>query len=368
MKKISILLKPTDECNFRCKYCYHADSNYEKGRMSIELFEEIIRKSFSDFTHIKLIFHGGEPLLMGHDWFEKTFDIMRRYRNDNQNLKISLQTNGYFLDQKFCDLFLENDVSIGISFDGPGKLNSLRDKTDEVTEKIISLRTKGYKIGLLGVVTKRNLHGLKIFYEFAKENGCDLKLNPVFKSGAAKEEFDYLISAKEFVGELKELLPIWLKDENMAVEPLINLTAMTLIGRGISCATCGCLSRWVALNHDGTVFPCSRSYPKEYTLGNIKDVDHLSSVFDHENFTELLKGAIERRSYCQKTCSYYPVCQGGCNNDAILNGNITRPSGFMCEVYREMIPFIKNCIDNCLSEIKNQYVLKLTAKSKLMEK
>ena len=335
--------------------------------MSTDLFEEVIQKSFSDYNNIKLIFHGGEPLLMGYDWFEKAFNIMRKYKRDNQNLKISLQTNGYFLNEKFCDLFLENDVSIGVSFDGPEELNSLRDKTDEVIEKIITLRTRGYKIGLLGVVTKRNLHGLKTFYEFAKENGCDLKLNPVFKSGGAKEAYDYLISAIEFIDELKELLLIWFRDENMALEPLINISAMALIGRGVSCATHGCLARWVAINHDGKVFPCSRSYPKKYTLGNIKNVDNLSSVFNHNNFAELLKGAIERRDFCQKTCPYYSVCQGGCNNDAILSGDITRPSGFMCEVYRDMIPFIQNCVDKYQNEIKNKYVLKLMAKNKNVE-
>ena len=82
MKKITIILKPTEECNFRCKYCYHADTHYQKGKMSIDLFEEIIQKAFSSYNNIQLIFHGGEPLLMGYEFFVAAMEIIKKYKRN----------------------------------------------------------------------------------------------------------------------------------------------------------------------------------------------------------------------------------------------------------------------------------------------
>lgn len=159
--RITIILKPTEECNFRCQYCYHADTNYEKGRMTIELFEEIIRKTTICYNNIVLIFHGGEPLLMGYDFFVKAIEIIKHYKKEGQTISLGIQTNGYLLNEQFCQLFQANGILPAISFDGPGGLNCLRDKTSDVTSRIIDLKSKGYTINLLGVITKRNINHLK---------------------------------------------------------------------------------------------------------------------------------------------------------------------------------------------------------------
>lgn len=361
MRKITIILKPTDECNFRCQYCYHADTNYKRGRMTIDLFEEIIKKATSSYDNIVLIFHGGEPLLMGYDFFERALQIINKYKKDWITFSLGIQTNGYLLNDKFCKLFKDNGILPAVSFDGPGHLNSLREKTDEVTNKISKIRCLGYSINLLGVITKRNINELETYYEFAKNIGCNLKLNPVFKSGGATSDNDYMLGADEYVSSLEKLIPTWMKDNpvNMNFEPLTTLTYMALTRRGKGCSSCGCLTKWISVHYDGTLYPCGRSYPMEYSLGNIRDIENLSLAFTHENFNKLLKGAIQRRNICHENCDYFSICQGGCNNDALLNGDVSTPDGFMCYVYKNIIPFIQNYIDENILEIKNTYVLEL---------
>ena len=361
MKRITIILKPTSECNFRCSYCYHADTNYERGRMSIELFEEIIQKAVSDYNDIVLIFHGGEPLLMGYDFFVKAIDIINKYTTKNKSIKLGIQTNGFLLDDKFCNLFQANGILPAISFDGPGELNCLRDKTEVVTKRIVELKSKGYSLNLLGVITKKNLFNLKECHDFAKANHCHYKMNPVFESGGAKEENNYMVSSREYIDALKAFLPIWLSDETAIsdFEPISSLVYMAFTKNGRGCTACGCLTKWVSIHHDGTLYPCGRSYPDEYCLGRIQDINTLSLAFNDPNFEKLIKGAIQRRNNCYHTCSYYSICQGGCNNDSLLKGDITKPSGFWCNVYKEMIPFIQEYCQNNLDNITNVYVVEL---------
>lgn len=359
MKRITLLVKPTEECNFRCQYCYHADSNYVKGRMSISLFEEIIRKTASCYDEINLTFHGGEPLLMGYDFYEKAFSVIDKYKSDNVRWKLSIQTNGYLLDETFCDLFGKYGFSPSISFDGPGELNCLRAKTEEVTEKIIQLRQRGYKISLLGVITQKNVRHLGEYYAFAKETGCHCKFNPIFESGEAKGQNSIMITSQEFVDALKGLFPKYIKDENsILVEPFASLLYMSLLNKHAPiCEHCGCLYKWLAVDHDGSIYPCSRSYPKEFYLGNVQMMTDISMAFKHENFRKLIEGSIERRNLCQQTCEYYTLCQGGCNNDSILNGELSRPAEFKCRVLKSLIPFIKECMRENKDSIKNRYVL-----------
>lgn len=361
MSKITILLKPTEECNFRCQYCYHADTKYVKGRMTIEMFEDVIKKATASYQEIVLIFHGGEPLLMGYPFFEQAIAIINKYKTGHNTFSLGIQTNGYFLTEQFCELFQANGILPAISFDGPNELNSLRDKTAEITDKIINLRAKGYNLNLLGVITKNNIDYLDRCFEFARENGCNIKMNPVFPSGGAKAGDDYLVTADEYISALMKFIPKWMKYDETSnrVEPMFSLVSMAITKHGNGCTNCGCLSKWISIHHDGKMYPCGRSYTEEYCMGNISDIEELSDAFKHPNFIKLLKGAILRRSYCSDNCSYYPMCQGGCNNDALLNGDLTKPDGFTCAVYKSIIPFIQEYIENNRQDVQNRYVMDL---------
>ena len=39
---ITVIMKPTNQCNLRCKYCYHADNGYDKEKMTDQVLEKAI--------------------------------------------------------------------------------------------------------------------------------------------------------------------------------------------------------------------------------------------------------------------------------------------------------------------------------------
>ena len=65
MNRISVILKPTDACNIRCKHCYNSEKKYGLKKLSIESTNFIMDKLFREFKEVNIIWHGGEPLLMG---------------------------------------------------------------------------------------------------------------------------------------------------------------------------------------------------------------------------------------------------------------------------------------------------------------
>lgn len=66
---------------------------------------------------------GGEPTLMGLDFFRKAVELQRKYRKPGIRIKNSFQTNGILLDDEWCRFFKEHDFLVGLSMDGPRDLH-----------------------------------------------------------------------------------------------------------------------------------------------------------------------------------------------------------------------------------------------------
>src|ERR1700733_1740653 len=130
----SLILKVAERCNLNCSYCYmynHEDQSYRTKPpfMSAAVFERVLElsKSYCDrhAPHsIWLVFHGGEPTLLGVDRFSARVRRATEVLGD-QLAGISLQTNGLLVDDQWCDVLLENKVEVGVSLDGPASIHDI---------------------------------------------------------------------------------------------------------------------------------------------------------------------------------------------------------------------------------------------------
>lgn len=59
MKKIDLILKVTDACNLRCKYCYNSEKKYVNNIMSIDRFAKLLELLHADYSVVHVIWHGG---------------------------------------------------------------------------------------------------------------------------------------------------------------------------------------------------------------------------------------------------------------------------------------------------------------------
>jgi len=116
-------------CNLNCKYCFYSPKkelypDNEIG-MSDQVLEEYIRQ-YIDATHILEItfsWQGGEPTLMGIEFFKKAIKYQEKYKKPGLQIYNNIQTNGILLNDEWCQFFRENNFLIGISIDGPKELH-----------------------------------------------------------------------------------------------------------------------------------------------------------------------------------------------------------------------------------------------------
>ena len=121
----NIMLKPAGSlCNLDCNYCYYLDKSEIYGgkepRMSLEMLEAVIQAYIeaNDVPEVQFNWHGGEPLVLGLDFYRKAVELVRKHAGD-KTVHHTIQTNGTLLTREWTAFFRENGFLVGISLDGP---------------------------------------------------------------------------------------------------------------------------------------------------------------------------------------------------------------------------------------------------------
>lgn len=160
----TLVIKAVRACNLRCPYCYYI--NEDTQAYGSLLTEALVRRLYERYAAyargsgetVNLIWHGGEPLLLGRRRFERILDLQTEYfQTPVRNM---IQTNGVGINQAWIDLFLEYNVGVGISLDG---LRDTHDKSrfdshgrgtfDRIIEAIQLCHSNGIGVGVLCVAT-----------------------------------------------------------------------------------------------------------------------------------------------------------------------------------------------------------------------
>lgn len=118
-KVLELILYPTEQCNFRCTYCYE---DFELGKMSEEVQESIkklLNKRIGGLSHLQLSWFGGEPLAAKSVVLNMSSYAHNLCMRNNVTLHGALTTNGYLLDidtaTSLCEL---EQRKFQISLDG----------------------------------------------------------------------------------------------------------------------------------------------------------------------------------------------------------------------------------------------------------
>ena len=113
----SVLIKPAGpDCNLGCSYCFYLEkadlfNNSGIHRMSDQVLEKTIRQVMAQSGEsVSLTWQGGEPTLMGLDFFTKVVNLEQKYGR-GKIVENGLQTNGTLIDEEWAAFLQENIFS-----------------------------------------------------------------------------------------------------------------------------------------------------------------------------------------------------------------------------------------------------------------
>lgn len=362
-KNLTILLEPTADCNLRCKHCYHAKTNYSSEKMSLEIFEKLLKSIAEYYKDVNIIWHGGEPLMIGYDFYQKAYELLERYAAEyNIKFTFGIQTNGTLLSDDFIDLFLKNKTHISISYDG--SYNSvLRQQTDRVEQIIDKLKDKGVHFSCISTISSVNVAHMEEMYKYFKTIGVSVKFNPIYPDGAATKEATYLITKEEWTENFSKLFELWFYDLdcNIALISCIDILKKYLRSY-CGCNGGACLYRYVAVNGNGDIFPCGRLICDGFKLMNVSDITDIRETFISTKYAEISSDSIARMKKCSK-CKWFMHCHSGCNAAANLNGDLKTPYEFDCYFTRHVFNKIEQILLNRGNKKINKYAEELISQS-----
>ena len=186
-REFQVFVKPAGSvCNLGCRYCYYLkkENLYRKGtrfRMPDDILEQYIVQHIdaSDSPVIGFSWHGGEPTVLGLDYFRKIVELQHVHKPAGRQIRNGIQTNGTLLNEEWCHFLAAEGFGVGLSLDGPEELHDLYriSKNQEPTHEQVM---RGYTLlqkhqipfDILCVVHDRNVRHPIDVYRFFKEIGA----------------------------------------------------------------------------------------------------------------------------------------------------------------------------------------------------
>lgn len=354
MPPIHIMIKPASGlCNMRCRYCFYEDEMRNRkqasyGMMSEQTLENVISKAF-DYadTEVTFAFQGGEPTLRGLPFFRKAVELQKKYNQKDLLVNNALQTNGYCLDEEWCQFFHENHFLLGLSIDGTMQTHDKnRLDADGKGTFLKCMETAGlfrkYQVefNILTVVNRHTAPKIRRIYQEYNKRGFRYQqyiacLDPLFEEAGRQ---DYSLTPAMYGDFLVELFQLWFDDLQQNRQPFIrqfeNYIGILMGRRPESCEQNGRCTCQSVVEADGSVYPCDFYMLDQYRLGNL----HSNSFEDIAQRGIQIQFAeqSENQSETCKNCQYFTICRGGCNRHRyapIVGGAF---ENYFCEAYRRL--------------------------------
>lgn len=359
--RVHVLTKPTGAiCNLNCSYCFFLDKEQlypgSRFRMSDEVLETYIRQLIE--THrtreVTVAWQGGEPTLMGIDFFRKAIAYQEKYRKPGMTFENTIQTNGTLLNDEWCEFLKENNYLVGLSIDGPRELHDANrvDKAggptfDRVMRGLRLLQKHGVEYNILTTVNAVNgSHPLEV-YRFLRDEVKTswIQFIPVIErvseDGSTLYQqgtnvSDRSVKPEQFGNFLITIFDEWIRHDvgNVFVQTFeatlrkwMNLPS----GMCVFEPTCGL---GVALEHNGDLYSCDHFVEPDYRLGNIQE-QHMREMVGSDRQQQFGRDKLATLpKYCLK-CDVRFACNGECPKNRFL----TTPDGepglnYLCAGYK----------------------------------
>lgn len=351
------IIKPVNGlCNLSCSYCYTAGltGHITKDYMSLETLKSTIDFFCNDQDDIEFIWHGGEPLLAGIEFYKKAIEFQLVWKQAGKRINNFIQSNATLVTSEWADFFAKNNFFVGVSLDGPKEFHDKvrtyangKRSYEDVMKGINLLRQAGVFNGVICDISTINLAYPETIFNFFIENDIKkLKFARVKDLGHCKNVSSLTISPAQYADFMISIFNLWLKldDSEVEIRDIQSVVNLILGGSQRECIYMGKCDQFVTVYSDGTIYACD-SFPKidKFLFGNVRDNSNIIKAnASLQRFKDLLKS---RQEHCQG-CEWYHICRGGCAKDCYSGFDDIKPIDEICESLKRYFQHISATINS----------------------
>jgi len=327
--------------------------------MPDDILEEYIVQhiSASPDRVINFSWHGGEPTVLGLDYFRKIVVLQRKHQPSNRRITNGIQTNGILLNEDWCHFLAEEGFAVGLSLDGPQEMHNryrvTKGQKPTYEQTILAyelLRKHQIYCDILCVVHAHNVKFPIEVYRFFKQIKAQyvsflplVEPEPDAECGVSHRT----VPAEAWGDFLCLIFDEWMNQDIGQIKvQIFEETARTAFGQEhalcIFRKTCGDVP---VIEHNGDFYSCDHFVDAEHCLGNIREIP----------LVELLESPAQRQfgqakldtlpRYCQ-ICDVVDMCNGECPKNRFLQ----TPDGeaglnYLCAGYKRFFTYCSSFVE-----------------------
>jgi uncharacterized protein len=372
-----LLAKPTGAvCNLDCRYCFFLSKEElypgSPFRMSDEVLDAYIRQLLEaqhQAPEVTIAWQGGEPTLMGLDFFERSLAVVEKYRKAGQQVTHTIQTNGTRLDAAWCAFFKRHNVLVGLSLDGPREMHDAYrvDKGgggtfDQVMRGCKLLRADEVDVNILCTVHAANAdHPIEVYRFFRDaldarfiqfipivERATSQSL-PLLRQGwsdrpgrrrplytqAGSEVTERSVRAEQFGCFLSAVFDEWIRgDVGKVFVQTFDVALGSWLGQHNLCIVSPTCGNALALEHNGDLYCCDHYVEPDYLLGNILERS-LAEMVASERQRRFGQDKFETLPQYCRSCEVLFACYGECPRNRFISTPDGDPGlNYLCAGYK----------------------------------
>jgi uncharacterized protein len=354
-------------CNLDWQYCLYLSNEMlylgDRLRMSNELLDSYIRQLLEaqPAGNVNVAWQGGEPTLMGVEFFRRVVHRVEQHRKAGQNVIHTIQTNGTELDDEWCRFFKQHNVLVGIGVDGPESLHDAyrvdragRGNFKAVMHGYELLRRHEVDVNILCTIHAANAdHPLELYRFFRDElQARYLQLIPIVERtmedqipmanlgwgrcpGGDRPMYvqrggqvtERSVRPDQFGRFLIAIFDEWVRrDVGSVFVQTFEVALGSWLGQHKLCIFSPTRGNAVAIEPNGDLYSCDHYIEPKYRVGDIRETPMGERVASSQQraFGQNKLDSLSR--YCHE-CTVLFACHGGCPRNRVISTR-TAESGF----------------------------------------
>lgn len=347
----TVIIKPTKVCNADCVYCCAPPDGAPKW-------------SFDDFRfffdrlapHLApravLLWHGGEPMLMGPDFYRKALAHARAAKPE---IRFSMQSNLLAYDsRRWKDVFeTVFEGSLSTSYDPEERERTYKGDPQLYSRlffaRLDKILSDGFRPKVISTFTEETVPLADTMYDFSRAQGRNafpIRFNYRYPAGRESGKGER-ISPETYGSMLLRIYDRWISEvPDFTITPLDEMLKKTIGLEGGRCPwTNACGGRFLGLEPNGDVYNCSEFADlgePEYMFGNLKEMT-VPELMRSQASLLIRRRRVDLPMDC-RSCRHFAECEGGCMRDAVLYNRGLGGKFYYCASWKMVFDRIKESV------------------------
>jgi len=287
--------------------------------------DEILEKMVSSFLSVKMPqysigWQGGEPTLMGVDFFRQAVKYMEKYGKDGLMVSNGLQTNGTLLNDEWGEFLAKYNFLVGISIDGPKDIHDKSRFTGSgsgshqmVMNGLDAMKRHNVEYNVLTLVSSANADNPIQIYNYLKE----LEVNyhqyiECVEFDANRELMPFAVQSEQWGEFVCQIFDEWYANDRFTVSVRLFDSILTSLVDNYAnvCAMGTDCRQYFVVEHNGDIYPCDFYVRPELKLGNLMNGEW-ADFAESEMYKEFGLRKTKLNEKCEQ-CQWLKLCAGCC--------------------------------------------------------